>query len=325
LTRRPPPPELDFRKVTLTSLEGRASIVDSGAFAKPLPAGASVKDFADALPGILGARDLKLAARAVARARGAGRPVMLAMGGHPVKVGLGPVIAGLMEDGFVSSLSFNGSVLVHDFEVATVGRTSEDVSGSLGEGAFGVTAETGAYVAAALRRADSEGLGFGEAAVAELAGRDTPFSGLSVLCAAGRTGTPVTVHPAFGTDVFSIHPDFEGALMGSAADRDFRLFARLVADLEDGVFINLGSAVIMPEVFLKAVSLARNLGHRQEGIFTVNMDFLQQYRPRVNVVERPARGRGRGVYLTGHHEIMFPLLMSLAREYAASGDLEDEA
>jgi hypothetical protein len=300
--------------------------VDAGSFGKALPAGSSFRAFADSLPEILGAKELKLAARAVARARAGDRPVMLAMGGHPIKVGLGPVIAASMEDGFITSVHANGSVLVHDFEAATAGATSEDVSAALPEGAFGVTSETGAFVCRAAREAAaSQGArgpreGLGEACARILSASDPPWGRLSVLTACHRLGIPFTVHPAIGTDVFAIHPDFDAGDLGKAADADFRLFCRLVADLEGGVFLHLGSAVIMPEVFLKAVSLARNLGFRQEGLFTANMDFILQYRPRVNVVERPTRDRGRGVNLTGHHEIMFPLLMALAREYAEAGD-----
>ncbi|MDR1079404.1 MAG: hypothetical protein LBQ79_00190 [Deltaproteobacteria bacterium] len=322
---RKPPPELDFRKAALTRLADRTSTVDSRRFGRAAAAGGSFVSFADSLPDMLGARDLRRAARAVARARASGRPVMLAMGGHPVKVGLGPVVAAAMEDGFVSSLSANGSVLVHDFEVAASGSTSEDVSAALPAGAFGVTAETGAFVCRAAGEAAASGEGLGRACSRLLSGSAPPHGHLSVLCACFRLGVPVTIHPALGTDVFSIHPDFDAGELGKAADADFRLFCRLVADLEGGVFLNLGSAVIMPEVFLKAVSLARNLGFRQEGLFTVNMDFIQHYRPRVNVVERPTRGRGSGVSLTGHHEIMFPLLMAMAREFASGGDFDDPA
>jgi hypothetical protein len=311
--------------VTLTGLSERRSTVDAGSFGKAFPAGAPFKAFMDSLPEILGSRDLRRAARAVARARAAGRPVMLAMGGHPIKVGLGPLIRSLAEDGFVTSLSANGSVLIHDFETASVGATSEDVAASLSEGRFGVTAETGAFVCRAAREAAASGEGLGRAACRILDETSPPYAALSVLVGLRRSGTPFTVHPALGTDVFSIHPDYDAGELGRAADADFRLFCRLVADLEGGVFINLGSAVIMPEVFLKAVSLARNLGFRQEGLFTVDMDFARNYRPRVNVVERPVQGRGRGVSLTGHHEIMFPLLMAMAREYARAGDFDEPA
>jgi hypothetical protein len=297
--------------------------VEAGSFGTPFPPGGSFRAFADSLPGLLGASDLRLAAEAVAAARAAGRPVMLAMGGHPIKVGLGPLIAELMAEGLVTSLSVNGSVLVHDFEIAACGATSEDVGAALGDGGFGVTAETGAFACRAMREARASGEGLGAAAARILHESGPPHAALSVLVAAHRLGVPLTVHPAVGTDVFSIHPDHSGEDLGVSAGRDFRLFCRLAADLERGVFLNLGSAVIMPEVFLKAVSLARNLGFRQEGVFTVAMDFVRQYRPSVNVTERPVRDRGRGVYLTGHHEIMFPLLMAMAREYAASGDYED--
>lgn len=311
----PKPPELDLSKLRLVPLSGRHSKVGLSDFGHPLEQPATLRAFGESLPNILGSKDLKEAARAIAKARDADRPVMLAMGGHAVKVGLGPIINDLLKKGILTSLSGNGSVMVHDTEVALMGATSEDVPASLDEGAFGVTDETGAIINEAARRAASEGRGLGESLADLLFSKNPPNARASVFLGARAAGAPFTVHVALGTDVFHIHPSANGAAMGEASMADFRRFAGIVATLSGGVFINLGSAVIMPEVFLKAVSLTRNLGFRQDGLTTVNMDFVRQYRPRVNVVERPTQSSGKGYDLTGHHEIMFPLLMGLALEY----------
>jgi hypothetical protein len=313
-------PKLDLSKVALKSLGERRSLVDAKSFAKATGPGMSFKAFRDSLPDILGAKDLKLAARAVARAASSGKTVMLAMGGHPIKVGLGPQIADLIKKGILSSVSANGSVLVHDLEVALCGATSEDVSGSLGTGQFGVTKETGHLINKAAGFAAKTGEGLGKTLGKLLSEMDPPNASQSVLITAYREEAPFTAHLALGSDVCHIHPEADGASLGKASMDDFHAFASLVATLKEGVFINLGSAVIMPEVFLKAVSLTRNLGFSHEGLTTVNMDFIQQYRPRVNVVERPVKDSGKGVSLTGHHEIMFPLLMTMAEEYMAEGD-----
>ena len=307
-------PELDFEAVTTADLHARPSKVRADDFARPLRPGLTFTEFAAALPRLLAAADLREAAARLAAARRAGRPIILGLGGHVVKVGLGPVIIDLMERGFINGLAANGSVMVHDTEAALAGATSEDVTATLGEGRFGVTAQTGELINRAARAAAAAGLGLGLGLGRALLEADPPRLDLSLLAAAARLELPATVHTAIGTDVFNIHPEADGATVGAASFNDFRLFCRLAADLEGGVFINLGSAVILPEVFLKALTLVRNLGHRVRDLTTINMDFIRHYRPTVNVVERPTRDGGRGFYFLGHHEIMFPLLMALALE-----------
>ena len=307
-----PWPELDFKAVTTTDLQERPSKVRAADFARPLRPGLTLAEFAAALPRLLASADLREAAARLAAARRAGRPIILGLGGHVVKVGLGPVIIDLMERGFINALAANGSVMVHDAEAALAGATSEDVSATLGEGRFGVTAQTGELINRAARTASGQGLG--RALGRALLEAAPPHLDLSLLAAAARLDLPATIHAAIGTDVFNIHPDADGAALGAASFDDFRLFCRLAADLEGGVFINLGSAVILPEVFLKALTLVRNLGHRVCNLTTINLDFIRHYRPSVNVVERPTREGGRGFYFLGHHEIMFPLLMALALE-----------
>jgi deoxyhypusine synthase len=311
------PPELDLGQVRLSSLGERRSKVKAADFAKPLRAGLSLREFANGLPGILAAGELREAAEAIAQAKRAGKTVMLAMGGHPIKVGLGPLLVDLLERGIFDSVSSNGSIMVHDSEVALAGATSEDVGASLGEGEFGVTAETGALINKAARRAAGAGAGLGATLGRLINELSPPHARDSVLAAAARLGIPATVHVALGTDVYHIHPDRDFGLLGQASMADFHMFCRMAATLEEGVFVNLGSAVVMPEVFLKALSLARNLGHAVKRLTTVNLDFVYQYRPRVNVVERPTQGGGRGFCFIGHHEIMFPLLMALVLESLA--------
>jgi hypothetical protein len=303
--------------VRLNSLYERSSKVDLQSFSSPTSGGGSFQAFTESLPDILGAKDLKLAAFKIALAKRNNKTIMLAMGGHPIKVGLAPQITDLIEKGFISSISVNGSVLVHDSEVALVGHTSEDVGGTIGQGDFGVTAETGALINKAAKVAYETGEGLGRAMGRILSDISPPNGRQSVIVGSYTHKIPLTVHLAIGTDVYHIHPLADGASLGKASLDDFHTFTRIVATLADGVFINLGSAVIIPEVFLKAVSLTRNLGFSHEGLTTVNMDFIRQYRPAVNVVERPVKGVGQGVNLTGHHEIMFPLLMTMAQEYYA--------
>ena len=309
-----PWPELDFKAVTATDLEARPSKVQAADFARPLRPGLTLAEFAAALPRLLAASDLREAAARLAAAHRAGRPIILGLGGHVVKVGLGPIIIDLMERGFINGLAANGSVMVHDAEAALAGATSEDVAATLGDGRFGVTAQTGELINRAARAAADDGRGLGRALGRALLAAAPPHLDISILAAAARLDIPATIHAAIGTDVFNIHPEADGAALGAASMDDFRLFCRLTADLEGGVFINLGSAVILPEVFLKALTLVRNLGRRVGGLTTINMDFIRHYRPSVNVVERPTLEGGRGFYFLGHNEIMFPLLAALALE-----------
>lgn len=294
-------------KIKTYSLLGRPSKVNVGDFAKPHKKGGGFRDFFDTLPNILSSRNMKEVAAAIVQARKNGRPVMLGMGAHAIKVGLNPVIIDLMERGLVSSISMNGAGIIHDFELALIGRTSEDVDKEILTGAFGMAEETGSMLNGAIRSA-SEGAGIGEAVGRMIMSGDFPHKEKSLLAASLRLNVPATVHVAIGTDIIHMHPSFDGKATGAAAQRDFQMFCSLVADLEGGVYINLGSAVLLPEIFLKAVTLCRNLGHDLRRFTTVNMDFIQHYRPNTNVVRRPTQEGGKGYSITGHHEIMFPLL-----------------
>jgi hypothetical protein len=241
--------------------------------------------------------------------------VLLGMGAHPIKVGLNPIIIDLMERGVIRGLAMNGAGIVHDVEIALGGSTSEDVEAVLGTGSFGVTNETAEFINAAVTEGHRAGWGLGEAIGKALQKEEgLPYRVMSICAAALRLSIPLTVHVAIGTDVVHIHPSTDGSIIGELTYRDFKLFAALVASLKGGVYINVGSAVIMPEVFLKALSAARNLGYRVEDFVTLNMDFIQHYRPLQNVVRRPTAKGGKGFALTGHHEIMFPLLAAAVIE-----------
>jgi hypothetical protein len=294
-------------------LATRASKVSVRDFAKPLPSGARFTDFLDSLPRILAAQDLRDLVRAIERARTRRRPILWGMGGHVIKVGLAPVLIDLLERGFISGIAMNGAALVHDFEIAFCGSTSEEVEATLGEGHFGMAEETGRYLNEIAVDAHSTGIGLGEAAGRFLSsGRvRAKFAPVSLLAAAYRARVPVTVHLAIGTDIPHMHPSASGEALGAATYHDFRLFCALVKQMDaGGVYLNWGSAVLLPEVFLKAVTVARNLGTPLRGITTANFDFIQHYRPRQNVVQRPTAGDpgSRGFSLTGHHEILLPLL-----------------
>lgn len=306
---------LGFEEIRHTSLKDRHSKVRIDDFGRPWQPGGSFAAFLDGLPSILAGETFRQAADAVAKAVSGGRTVLLGMGAHPIKVGLNPVIADALKRGIVTGLSLNGAGIIHDVEVALAGKTSEDVAAHLDKGCFGTASETAEFihgaVAEAYRRGDA---GLGRAVGERLIRESTPYAHLSLLATAAAEGTPVTVHVAFGTDIIHMHHAMDGAAMGALTYRDFKLFCRLVSTLEGGVFINLGSAVVLPEVFLKAVSVVRNLGYTLDGLTTVNMDFQRQYRPETNVVQRPTMGTGKGITLIGHHEIMFPLLMAAVLE-----------
>src|SRR5512147_2010390 len=299
--------KIDPSKIKTYSLKGRESKVRIGDSCRPHKKGASFRDFFSSLPDILASRHLKDVAASVVQARKDKRPVMLGMGAHAIKVGLNPVIIDLMERGVITSLSINGAGIIHDFELAFVGCTSEDVDKEILSGAFGMAEETGSMLNQAIRSA-GENDGIGAAVGRMIQSGDFPNEQNSLLAAGHRLGVPVTVHVAIGTDIIHMHPSFDGRATGEAAQRDFLTFCSLVSELEGGVYINLGSAVLLPEIFLKAVTLARNLGHDIRHFTTVNMDFVQHYRPNTNVVRRPTQGGGAGYSLTGHHEIMLPLL-----------------
>jgi deoxyhypusine synthase len=267
------------------------------------------------LPSTLAAEDLRKAVSAISEAVRTEKTVILGMGAHPIKVGLNPLIVGAIDRGLLSGIAMNGAGIVHDVEIALAAKTSEDVSAHLGSGEFGMARETSEFIHRAASKAYSQGgKGLGGAVGEALLSEGAPYADASILAAAARRGLPVTVHVAIGTDIIHMHPEMNGAVMGALSHFDFRLLCALVSTLRSGVFINLGSAVVIPEVFLKAVSVVRNLGFPLDGLTTVNMDFLRQYRPLVNVVQRPTRDGGAGISLTGHHEIMFPLLMAAVME-----------
>jgi hypothetical protein len=316
--RRPRPvAPIDLARIRTIPLAGRRSLVQSAALGRPVRAGRSVRAFLDGLPDILAARDLRLAAMRIARAIRRKRPVILGMGAHPIKVGLGPLIVDLIERGRIAAVAMNGACLVHDFELARVGRTSEDVGPGLDRGVFGMAGETGTFLNRATTKGVAAGEGLGHAVGAAIVAARLPFGRTSILAAAVRAGIPATVHVAIGTDIIHMHPDADGAAIGAGSLRDFRLLAGAVARLAGGVYVNLGSAVVLPEVFVKALNLARNVGHPVRDFTTVDMDFIRHYRPGMNVVTRPTAAGGLGIRLTGHHEIMFPLLWAAAEEALA--------
>ena len=308
---------IDLSRVHTVPLGRRRSLVLSAALGRPVRGRQTVRSFLDGLPDILAARDLRLAATRIAEAVRRGRAVVLGMGAHPIKVGLGPLIVDLIDRGRLAAIAMNGACLVHDFELAWNGRTSEDVGPGLDRGTFGMARETGEFLNAACRDGVASGLGLGRS-VGEAIVRDRlPFRRLSILAAAARAGIPATVHVAIGTDIIHMHPSADGAAIGEGSMRDFRLLAGVIARLGGGVYVNLGSAVVLPEVFVKALNLARNVGHPVRGITTINMDFNRHYRPAVNVVARPTATSGVGIHLTGHHEIMFPLLLAAVEDALA--------
>ena len=302
-------------------LASRRSKVQQADFARLHRRGSSFASFLAGLPRILAGATLRGLCDAIERARAKGRPVVWGLGAHVIKVGLSPVLIDLMERGFVTGVALNGAGIVHDFELALTGQTSEDVEAGLGTGEFGMAHETGEELGRAVVEGDAEGLGLG-AAVGRYLARRRPRPKqlkLSLLAAAHRLGLPATVHVAVGTDIVHVHPACDPAALGRGTHLDFRLLAAEVARLGGGgVYLNVGSAVVLPEVFLKAVTLARNLGHPVKGFSTANLDFIQSYRPGVNVVERPVAGHGRGYRLTGHHEILVPLIAAALVERAAS-------
>ncbi len=299
--------EFDLSGVKTYPLASRASKVNAAAFATPFgdAAGAAL---VKSLPSILAGADLKAIAAAMRTARDAGHGLVWGIGAHVLKTGLSPILIDLMERGYICALAMNGAGVIHDFELALSGATSEDVDEALGPGRFGMAEETGRDLNAAINTGVGRGLGLGQAVVAHLHHAQPRFANISVLAAAGRLEIPVTVHVAIGTDIIHMHKDASGAALGEGSLRDFRYFVSNVAKLEHGVYLNCGSAVVLPEVFLKAVAVARNTGRSLAGLTTVNIDFVRQYRPLTNVVTRPVAGIGKGYSLVGHHEILIPLL-----------------
>jgi len=304
-------------RVRTVPLARRQSLVAAPSLGRPVQAGMTVRGLVARLPDILAARDLRGAVERIAGALRRDRLVVLGMGAHPIKVGLGPTIVDLIEHGRLAAVAMNGACLVHDFELAWNGRTSEDVGPGLERGTFGMARETGEFLNRATREGVAAGLGLGRAIGDAILRARLPFRRTSILAAAARAGIPATAHVAIGTDIIHMHPSADGAAIGEGSLRDFHLLAGVVARLAGGVYLNLGSAVVLPEVFVKALNLARNVGHPVRDLTTIDMDFTRHYRPAVNVVARPTAAGGRGIQLTGHHEIMFPLLWAAVEDALA--------
>jgi len=308
---------IDLAKLKTVPLKARGGKVKVADFAATYVKGAGVHGWLDSLPKLLAADSFRFVVAALQKARAAHKPILWGLGGHVIKCGLAPVLADLMRRGYATGFAMNGAASIHDFEIALAGATSEDVEAVLPDGRFGAAEETGRETNEAIIAGDRDSLGMGEALGRRLETiADPTFASASLLMAAYRASVPVTVHVAVGTDTPHLHPAVDPGALGRGTHRDFRLFCSLVAGMhEGGVYLNVGSAVVLPEVFLKAVSAVRNLGHPLEQFTTVNMDFLQHYRPRMNVVERPhALAGGAGIAITGHHELMLPLLAAVLIE-----------
>jgi hypothetical protein len=305
---------LSLEGVKTYPLAQRKSLVKVEDFARPPLPRSSFKKFLTSLPNFLAARDFKEVVGRIAKAHHHEKPVILGMGAHPIKVGLSPLILHLMEKKILQGVAMNGAGIIHDFEIAFAGKTSEDVTSEIGRGAFGMAEETGRMINEAINQGQEKGWGIGRS-VGEMIWRGKfPYRRMSLTAAGVRMGIPVTVHVAVGTDIIHMHPKSKGAAIGEGTHRDFLLFAAMISRLQGGVYINLGSAVILPEVFLKALTLVRNQGYGVKNFTTVNLDFIPHYRPLTNVVRRPTLEGGKGFHFTGHHEIMFPLLTAAILE-----------
>lgn len=305
---------LDLNRITFTSLKQKRHKVGERSFSTPWKKSGTFTDFLDSLPEILSGKDFKEVVERIVKAVQQRRMVLLGMGAHPIKVGLNPILIDLMKRGVLKGIGMNGACLVHDVEIAMVGHTSEEVEEELNRGTFGMVKETHETINHAIQEGVRKGWGIAESIGRKILSENFPHKHLSLLAAGQKSGVPITAHIAIGTDINHMGPSADGSAIGKGSLQDFRTFASLVSRLEKGVFINLGSAVILPEVFLKALALARNLGHPLSNLTTVNMDFIHQYRPSVNVVRRPTLKGGKGYTLIGHHEIMVPLLAAAVLE-----------
>lgn len=305
----------DFQPINLDEintydLASRPSKVTVKDFAAPVSADDSLKEFLEKLPNILAVQSIREIAKSIKKAKELNKPIIWGIGGHVVKTGLAPILIDLMERGFITAIAGNGSVLVHDTEIALVGFTSEDVDATLGEGDFGAAKETGEILNSAAKNGQTDQIGLGEAMGREVTNQNPPNADKSLLCQTYKNKIPFTAHLTIGADIGNFHASADGSALGETSHQDFKLFCSIVKEMNGGgVYLNIGSAVTMPEIFLKAVTVVRNLGFPLQDITTANFDFIQHYRPLTNVVRRPnANGAGRGFSITGHHEIMIPLL-----------------
>lgn len=308
--------QIKLSGIKTISIKNRKSKVAPKDFARVVnPSRARLSEFVDALPRILMSEELRHIAADVARARRKKKPVVLMMGAHVIKVGLAPIIIDLVERGIITHVAMNSAAAIHDVETAMWGQTSEDVAVNILDGKFGMSRETGEFINRALVRSFAEtSEGYGETLAKKLIAVRARFRQVSILVSCYEQSVPVTVHAAIGTDIIHQQPSMDGAATGEMSFRDFKILANTVKDLRGGgVVLNVGSAVILPEVFLKALTVARNLGYRAKGFSTANFDMIRQYRPQVNVVERPTQSHGKGYSFTGHHEIMIPLLAAMIK------------
>ncbi len=316
------PEPLEFDNLSTYSVHDRFSKVTVDHFAKPLNPGSSLVDLIESLPQqFMGVDFPELLAR-LATSHSKQHPIYIGMGAHVIKVGMNPILIDLMEQGIIQGIALNGAGIIHDSEIAMVGRTSEDVGLVLGDGAFGAAKETGEVVNTAIAEGAKAGLGLGQAMGKYLVEQDFPYNKVSLLARAYQLDVPVTVHVAIGTDIVHIHPGADGAAIGTTSHKDFKLFCRLISQLEKGAYLNLGSAVLLPEVFLKALTVVRNLGHKVEDFTTANFDFIRHYRTMTNVVNRPTATGGKGFNFIGHHELMIPLLAAALKEEIAKQSIK---
>jgi len=309
---------LDLGRVKTHSLRGAGRLVQVKGLARPLEAGASIADLLDSLPDVLAARDLKTVAARLVTAVAEERMVIFGLGAHNIKCGLSPVYIDLMERGVITLVALNGGAVIHDFEMAYAGMTSEDVPKALEEGTFGMARDTGTLINGAISEGVSEGLGIGAAVGQKIIDLEAPYADRSILATARRLGIPATVHVAMGTDIIHMHPSASGADIGQGSHLDFRRFCTAVNRIRGGAYINVGSAVIMPEVFLKALALARNLGAVLAPFLTATFDFIRHYRPETNVLARPRTVGADSYGIVGHHELMIPLLAAAVKEGLAA-------
>ena len=308
-------PPLDLKRLQRYRLSERPSKVRKDSFAKTVPGGSSFRRFLEGLPHILAAEKFHRLVEAIARAHRSRRPVLLMMGAHVLKVGLSPLIVDWIERKVVTAVAMTGSGIIHDFELAYQGQTSEEVAEALADGSFGMARETADFLNGAIQEGAKKGQGLGEAVGRMIEEKKLRYRNLSVFAAAYRAEIPATVHVAIGTDIIHQHPSCDGAALGTASLTDFHRLTQVVSKIGEGaVVLNLGSAVILPEVFLKAVSISRNLGHSVKGFTAANLDMIQHYRPHQNVLIRPTASGGEAIAITGHHELMLPLLHAAVGE-----------
>lgn len=300
--------EIDISKIRTRSIADRGSKVHVESFASAPVAGAGVLGLLDSMPRILAGNDIRTVVNGIVGAKTSGRPVIAGIGGHVVKCGLGPVMAELINRGIITTVAMNGAVAIHDTEIALFGHTSEDVYPALQDGSFGMTAETADFINAAVSRAASDGMGLGESLGMALIEANAPFESGSILAAAARASIPATVHVALGTDIVHMHPGADGAAYGEATMRDFRILVKALSEISGGALLNIGSAVVLPEVVLKAFAILKNQGYELHDFMTANLDFLRQYRSNEQIVARSSAVGGKGVAITGHHEILLPLI-----------------